>query len=213
MTLSFDPDSLELPGGHFIDGRSVEARGEMAMRRPSDGTVFADCPIAGKGIVDQAVAAASKALKTSGWASLRPRERTKALVRWADLMEEEALKLARLEAVSSTRPIGQLIAGDVAVTAEQIRFYAEFADKLGGDVAATDHDHLGMTIAEPYGVIGAIAPWNFPLVMASGKIAPALAAGNAVVPKPSVMTPFSVLRLAELAVQAGVPAGIFSAQG
>ena len=95
-------------------------------------------------------------------------------------------------------------------TAEGIRFYAEFADKIGGEVAATDHDHLGMTIAEPYGVIGAIAPWNFPLVMASWKIAPALAAGNAVVLKPSEMTPFSVLRLAELAVAAGVPPGIFN---
>lgn len=210
MTLSFDPDSLELPGGHFIDGRYVEARGEMAMRRPSDGAVFADCPIAGKDIVDQAVEAASKALKTSGWATLRPRERTKALVRWADLMEEEAVKLARLEAVSSTRPIGQLIAGDVAITAEQIRFFAEFADKEGSDLVPTDGNSLGMIMTEPYGVVGAITPWNFPISMAGWKIGPALAAGNAIVLKPSEMTPFSTLYMAELAVRAGIPAGLIN---
>src|SRR5260370_26263260 len=120
------------------------------------------------------------------------------------------LTLGPLEALGSTRPIRDASNWDVPFTAEGIRFYAEFADKIGGDVAATDHDHLGMTIAEPYGVIGAIAPWNFPLVMASWKIAPALAAGNAVVLKPSEMTPFSVLHLPELAIRAGIPAGIFT---
>jgi aldehyde dehydrogenase (NAD+) len=118
--------------------------------------------------------------------------------------------LARLESVGSTRPIRDAAAWDVPFTAEGIRFYSEFADKIGGEVAATRPDHLGMIIAEPYGVIGAIAPWNFPLVMASWKIAPALAAGNAVVLKPSEMTPFSVLRLAELAIEAGIPPGIFN---
>ncbi|SIT46872.1 Aldehyde dehydrogenase PuuC (fragment) [Paraburkholderia ribeironis] len=102
------------------------------------------------------------------------------------------------------------MAGGKSPLANGQGFYAEFADKIGGDVAATDHDHLGMTIAEPYGVVGAIAPWNFPLVMASWKLAPALAAGNAVVLKPSETTPFSVLRLAELAVEAGVPPGVFN---
>jgi aldehyde dehydrogenase (NAD+) len=98
----------------------------------------------------------------------------------------------------------------VPFTAEGIRFFAEFADKHGGEVAATQHDQLGLVIAEPIGVVGAIAPWNFPLVMGSWKCAPALAAGNAVVLKPSEMTPFSIMRLAELAVEAGVPAGIFN---
>ena len=102
------------------------------------------------------------------------------------------------------------LAWDVPFTAEGLRFFAEYADKLGGEVAATRHDHLGMVVAEPYGVVGAITPWNFPLVMASWKVGAALAAGNAVVLKPSELTPFSVLRLAELAVEAGVPAGIFN---
>ena len=134
---------------------------------------------------------------------MAPRERARILRRFADLVAADVETLAPLEAIGSTRPVRDAAAWDVPFTAEGIRFYAEFADKLGGEVMATDHDHLGMTIAEPYGVIGAIAPWNFPLVMASWKIAPALAAGNAVVLKPSEMTPFSVLRLAELAVAGG----------
>ncbi|MGY5811207.1 aldehyde dehydrogenase family protein [Rhizobium sp. LEGMi198b] len=210
MTLSFDPNSLDLPSGHFIDGRYVAAMGGMTMHRPSDGVAFAKCPVAGKDLVDRAVEAANRALKTSGWSSLRPRERTKALVRWADLMEEEAVTLARLEAVSSTRPIGQLVAGDIAITAEQIRFFAEFADKEGGDLVPADDHSLGMIMTEPYGVVGAITPWNFPISMAGWKLGPALAAGNAVVLKPSEMTPFSTLYMAELSVRAGIPAGLIN---
>ncbi|KXU84505.1 aldehyde dehydrogenase [Paraburkholderia monticola] len=208
---SFNPDDVAIRSGHYIGGEYVEA-GErrIAVARPSDGVVYASIPLADAAVVDRAVENAWQAFKHSGWACMAPRERAKILRRFAELVEADAPTLGRLEALGSTRPIAQAIGWDVPFTAEGIRFYAEFADKLGGDVAATDHDHLGMTIAEPYGVIGAIAPWNFPLVMASWKIAPALAAGNAVVLKPSEMTPFSVLRLAELAVRAGVPAGIFN---
>jgi aldehyde dehydrogenase (NAD+) len=130
--------------------------------------------------------------------------------RWADLVEANIGELARLEAAGSTRPIAQATAWDVPYLAETIRFFAEFADKHGGEVAATHPDQLGLMITEPYGVVAAITPWNFPLVMAGWKIAPALAAGNAVVLKPSEMTPFSVVRLAELAIEAGVPAGILN---
>jgi len=208
MTLSFDPDSLLLPKGHFIGGKLIEARGELPIDRPSDANAYWDCPVADAGIVDQAVDTARRALKESGWASLRPRERTKTMQRWADLIEQEAVTLARMEAVCSTRPVAHLIAGDIAVTAEQIRFFAEFADKEGSDLVPTDGGSLGMIMTEPFGVVGAITPWNFPLSMAGWKLGPALAAGNAVVLKPSEMTPFSTLYLAELAVRAGVPAGL-----
>ena len=155
------------------------------------------------------------AFKTSDWARRAPKANgpaTTPLRRWADLVEADVETLAVVwESVGSTRPIRDAAQWDVPFTAEGIRFYSEFADKIGGEVAATRPDHLGMIVAEPYGVIGAIAPWNFPLVMASWKIAPALAAGNAVVlQKPSEMTPFSALRLAELAVAAGIPPGIFN---
>ncbi|OUL76750.1 aldehyde dehydrogenase family protein [Paraburkholderia hospita] len=208
---SFDPGKIVVRGGHFIGGHYVdEGTQRIDVGRPSDGVVYASVPVADATLIDRAVQNGWAAFQTSGWARMAPRERARILRRFADLVAADTETLAPLEALGSTRPIRDVVAWDVPFTAEGIRFYAEFADKIGGDVAATDHDHLGMTIAEPYGVIGAIAPWNFPLVMASWKIAPALAAGNAVVLKPSEMTPFSALRLAELAVAAGVPAGIFN---
>jgi aldehyde dehydrogenase (NAD+) len=139
---------------------------------------------------------------------MRGRERLAALQRWADLIETEAVPLGRLEAVSSTRPIAQMMQGDIPVVAEQIRFFGEFADKEGSDVVPTAAGSFGMTLSEPYGVVGAITAWNVPLSLAAWKLAPALAAGNAVVLKPSEMTPFSTLFIAELALRAGIPAGL-----
>lgn len=210
MSLSFDPDSLALPVGHFIGDRLVAAEGVIAMHRPSDGKAYAACPIADADLVDRAVQTAKSALKESNWGGIRPRERLKVLHRWADLIEQDAVALARLEAVASTRPVGHLVEGDIAISAEQIRFFAEFADKDSSDLVPTDDASLGMIMTEPYGVVGAITPWNFPINMAAWKLGPALAAGNAVVLKPSEMTPFSTLRLAELAVRAGLPAGLIS---
>lgn len=210
MTLSFDPDTIALPMGHFIGDTLVDANGAIDMYRPSDGKLYAGCPIADGDMVDRAVETAKQALKTSKWGSVRPRERTLALQRWADLIESEAETLAKLEALSSTRPVGHLIAGDIAVTAEQIRFFSEMADKEGDALVPTDGDSLGMIMSEPYGVVGAITPWNFPVSMAGWKLGPALAAGNAVVLKPSEMTPFSSIYLAQLAVQAGIPAGLIN---
>ncbi|WP_081161958.1 aldehyde dehydrogenase family protein [Ensifer aridi] len=210
MTLSFDPDSLSLPVGHFIGDRLVPAEGVIDMHRPSDGKPYAGCPLAHEALVDRAVETAKKALKASNWGGVRPRERTVVLQRWADLIESEAETLAKLEALSSTRPVGHLVAGDIAVSAEQIRFFAEFADKEGSDLVPTDDSSLGMIMTEPYGVVGAITPWNFPVSMAAWKLGPALAAGNAVVLKPSEMTPFSTIYLAELAVRAGLPAGLIN---
>ncbi|WP_293867454.1 aldehyde dehydrogenase family protein [uncultured Alsobacter sp.] len=207
---SFDPAGLAFPAAHFIGGRMVGAPAALELRRPSDGEAFAACPVADADVVDRAVSAARAALAASGWGGLRPRERTQALHRWADLIEAQAEPLARLEAVASTRPISALLEGDLPVTVEQIRFFAEFADKEGGDLVPTADDSFGFVATEPYGVVGAITPWNFPLSMAAWKLAPALAAGNAVVLKPSEMTPFATLRMAELSVQAGIPAGVIA---
>ncbi len=210
MNLSFNPDTLTLPTHHLIGSRRVPAKGVIGMRRPSDGKSYAECPQASADLVDEAVATAKAALKTSNWGGVRPRERINVMHRWADLIEQEAVTLAKLEAIASTRPVGELVAGDVAVTAEQIRFFAEFADKEGSDLVPTDDGNLGMTMSEPYGVVGAITPWNVPLSMAGWKLGPALAAGNAVVLKPSEMTPFSTIFMAELALKAGVPAGLIN---
>lgn len=208
MTLSFDPDSLDLSAYHYVGGERIAANGELELRRPSDGKAYAGCPVADVSLVDRAVAVAKDAQRSTGWADVRPRERVKVLHAWADLIEKEAVTLARLEAVASTRPVAQLVALDIPVIAEQIRFFAEFADKEGSDVVPTGSDSFGMTVSEPYGVVGAITAWNVPLSLAAWKLGPALAAGNAVVLKPSEMTPFSTLYMAELAVRAGIPAGL-----
>lgn len=206
----FDPRSIAVSCGHFIDGRVVRDAPQMHVLRPSDGQVHGELPLADASTVDAAVQSAWQAWRMSDWARRAPRERARVLRRWADLIEADVARLAPLEAVCSTRPVKDAERWDVPFTAEGLRFFSEYADKLGGEVAATRHDHLGMVIAEPYGVVGAITPWNFPLVMVSWKVGAALAAGNAVVLKPSEMTPYSVIRFAELAIEAGVPAGIFN---
>lgn len=212
MGLSFDPGTVTLPSGHFIEGAYVPATGGRAMPlfRPSDGVEYANCPIADADLVDLAMQSAARARLTSGWGSCRPRERVKVLHTWADLIEAHAEALAQIEAIASTRPVAQVRSVDIPMAAEQIRFFAEMADKEGGDLVPTSDGQMGMILSEPYGVIAAIAPWNFPLIMAAWKLGPALAAGNAVVIKPSEMTPFSTLFIADLAVQAGLPPGILN---
>ncbi|MDH0053661.1 aldehyde dehydrogenase (NAD+) [Pantoea sp. PA1] len=207
----FDPDKVRLSTGHFINGQFVSASGKtMGIKRPSDGQHYADINEAGAETVGEAVSLAEDARIRSGWSSYSPRERGAAISRWADLIDADKDYLAQLEAVGSTRPITDTINIEVPFTAAALRFYAECADKYSGDVFPTQNSSLGMLVPEPYGVIGAITPWNFPLSMASWKCGPALAAGNAVVLKPSELTPFSTARLAELAVQAGIPPGVLN---
>ncbi|MFV0409010.1 MAG: aldehyde dehydrogenase family protein [Paracoccus sp. (in: a-proteobacteria)] len=210
MTIAFDPETLPLPRGHFVAGAYVQGDAALEVRAPSTGQVIGHIPVADAAMVDRAVSAAREALASSGWGGLPPRERTRALHRWADLIEAEAATLARLEAICSSRPVSHAQTGDVVVTAEQIRFFAEFADKECGDLVPTGSGSMGFIASEPYGVVGAIAPWNFPISMAGWKLGPALAAGNAVVLKPSEMTPFSALYMAELSVRAGIPAGLMN---
>lgn len=208
--MDFEPDSISVPTGHFIGGQLVTGGPVIDVLRPSDSRVMGAIPDATADQVDRAVQNAHEAWRTSGWGTRAPRERARVLTRWADLLEANAMELAQLEALGSTRPIKDAYHFDLPFTAECIRFFAECADKFGGDAVPTHADSLGMVLPEPYGVVGAVAPWNFPLSMASWKCAPALAAGNAIVLKPSELTPFSVLRFAELAVEAGLPAGVFN---
>ncbi len=201
---------IPLPNGHFIAGRYVPGVDAIEVSSPSTGQRIGAIPRADAALVDEAVQAARAARAASNWGGIAPRERLKALHAWADLIEQEAETLAYLEAVCSSRPLVQARVGDVMVTAEQIRFFAEFADKEGGALVPTSDSAFGFIADEPYGVVGAITPWNFPISMAGWKLGPALAAGNAVVLKPSEMTPYSTLYLAELSVRAGIPAGLIN---
>jgi aldehyde dehydrogenase (NAD+) len=208
--MDFEPSSIIFPAGHFIGGRIVSGGASLDVLRPSDGGLMGAIPEADEELVDRAVTNAHQSWLASGWGTRSPRERARVLLRWADLLDENVEELAKLEAVGSTRPVRDAHAFDLPFTSECIRFFAECADKFGGDAVPTKSDSLGLVLSEPYGVVGAIAPWNFPLSMASWKCGPALAAGNAIVLKPSELTPFSVLRFAELAVEAGLPPGIFN---
>jgi aldehyde dehydrogenase (NAD+) len=207
----FDPASVAVPQGHYIDGKIVEDRNDLTVVvRPTDSEAYGDLPLGDAAIVDRAVQAAKKAFRHSGWSTRAPRERATILRRLADLIERDTVELARLEAIGSTRPVSQAIGGDIPYLAETFRFFAELADKRGGQVAATQSDRFGFVAAEPYGVIAAILPWNYPLSMAGWKLGPILASGNCVVLKPSELTPFSVLKLAMLATEAGLPNGVLN---
>lgn len=210
--LSFDPSTIPVDAAaNFINGRRVVGRGvTVPVVRSSDGCVDRDLLTASVEQVAEAAESAHRAFLDSGWASCSPRDRIRVLRRWADLIEADVHALARIESFCSTRPIAETTAWDVPNTAECLRFFSELADKSGGEVASTRTDNLGLILRQPYGVIGAIAPWNFPMSTAMWKIAPALAAGNAIVIKPSEMTPFSTVRLAELAIEAGLPAGLLN---
>lgn len=201
---------IALSSAHFIAGNYVTGPEAINVISPSTGQRIGAIPCADQAVVDEAVAAAREALKSSNWGGMVPRERLRALHAWADLIEAEAETFAYFEAICSSRPFSHAVTGDVKITADQIRFFAEFADKEGGTVVPTPDTSFGFISDEPYGVIGAIAPWNFPINMAGWKLGPALAAGNAVVIKPSEMTPYSTLYLAELSVKAGLPAGLIN---
>lgn len=205
----FDPAQVAVPAGHLIGGRPRDgAQRVLEVRRPSDGRVHGSVPLGTLADVDAAVCAASAAFE--GWKARAPRERGRLLRRWADLVDAHAEELTRLESVVSSRPAPEAATVDVPGVAEWLRFYGEYADKLEGSVTATAPERLSLVLREPHGVVAAITPWNFPLFLAAWKVAPALAAGNTMVLKPSELTPWSIRRVAELALEAGVPEGVLN---
>ncbi len=210
-TAGYDPDALALPSGLLIDGQLVAGEGEeYEVRRPSDGKVARVERGASAQQVDRAVEVAARAFRQSGWATGAPRARGKVLRRWAELTEQHADELARLESIVSPRMYHDARARGMTALAEMIRYNAELADKIDGDMLSAASDVWSMVLREPYGVVAGISPWNAPIYLAALKMAPALAAGNAIVLKPSEATPYSLIRLAQLAIEAGLPAGMMS---
>ncbi|MZI94143.1 aldehyde dehydrogenase family protein [Vibrio sp. CAIM 722] len=208
----YNPDEIAIPNGHFSHGQLDSSTGHErhAVTRPSDGVVYAEIPIADGPYVDRVVRASYESFRSSDWATRAPRDRAKVLMRWAELVEDNCQYLAQLESLGSSRTYQDVLQWDIPYVADTIRFFAEMADKDGGYVGTTQSNRFGMVVTEPYGVVGAITPWNFPMSMAMWKAAPALAAGNAVVMKPSELTPFSTLCLAQLAIDAGLPNNMFN---
>lgn len=160
--------------------------------------------------VDAAVKSARAAFEDGRWAGQAPAVRKKILQRFAERILAAKDELALLECLDMGKPIRYALSVDVASTARCIAWYAEAVDKVYDEIAPTPSSALALITREPMGVIGAIVPWNYPMIMAAWKLGPALAAGNSVVLKPSEKSPYTALRLAELAVEAGLPPGVFN---
>jgi 4-guanidinobutyraldehyde dehydrogenase/NAD-dependent aldehyde dehydrogenase len=204
--------TLAIEARAFIDGRYLPAvSGEtFDCVSPIDGRVLARVASTDAPDVDRAVAAARRAFEAGTWSHRPPRERKRVLLKFAQLIEQHAEELALLETLDVGKPIADSLAVDIPATVRCITWYAEAIDKLYDEVAPTGHDALALITREPVGVVGAIVPWNFPLIMAAWKIGPALAAGNSLILKPSEKSPLTAIRIAALAAEAGIPEGVFN---
>jgi betaine-aldehyde dehydrogenase len=200
---------------NFIGGEAVEpAEGGMEeVVNPATGEVIAEAPLSTKADVDRAVAAAREAFKSGVWSTIPPNERSRALLRMADLIEERAEEIADLESADAGKPRQAVMDDEIPVMADQLRFFAGAARCLEGRSAGEYMEaHTSFVRREPIGVCGQITPWNYPLMMMVWKIGPALAAGNTVVLKPAETTPVATLKYAEWCGEI-LPAGVFNAIG
>ncbi len=205
-------EAIRPEGRAFVAGRHQPAL---------DGATFEDLsPINGKPLcqvarcreqdVDAAVAAARATFESGVWRASEPRERKRVLRRFAELIRADVERLALIETLDVGKPIVNSVGVDVANCADCIEYYAELADKLYDEVAPTGASDLAVVRREPLGVIAAIVPWNYPLIISCWKVGPALLTGNSVVLKPAEQSPLSGIRLGELACEAGVPPGVFN---
>ena len=204
--------NLAIDGRAFIDGFRVDARTRARFDciSPIDGRKLAEVARCDAADADAAVASARRAFEDGRWAGMAPSERKRVLVRFADLMLAHRDELALLETLDMGKPIRYSLSVDVQLAQNCIRWYGEAIDKIYDQVAPTGPDSLALVTREPVGVVAAVIPWNYPMLMAAWKIGPALASGNSLVLKPSEKAPLSCLRLAELALEAGVPPGVFN---
>ena len=201
-----------LPASHLIDG---EARGAsdsavMDVISPLDGGVLTTMP---RGTIDDAkaaISAARRAFDDGRWSGLAPAERKKIMLKWADLIEKNAIELAILGVRNNGTEISMALKAEPMSAAGTIRYFAEAIDKLYGEIAPTAPGTLGLIHREAVGVVGAIVPWNFPMMIGAWKLGPALAAGCTVVLKPAETASLTLLRIAELALEAGLPAGVLN---
>jgi gamma-glutamyl-gamma-aminobutyraldehyde dehydrogenase len=196
----------------FIGGRPSAASGgaRLDVISPIDGRLLTTIADGDAADVDRAVRAARQAFDSGAWSRAAPAYRKKILLRFADLVENHALELAVLGVRDNGTEINMAYKAEPLSAAGTIRYYAEAIDKVYGEIAPTGRDVLGLIHREPLGIVGVIVPWNFPMMIGAWKIAPALAAGNSVVVKPPEIASLTLLRLAELASEAGLPDGVLN---
>jgi gamma-glutamyl-gamma-aminobutyraldehyde dehydrogenase/4-guanidinobutyraldehyde dehydrogenase/NAD-dependent aldehyde dehydrogenase len=202
-----DPETRPFIGGEFVESTSDSTFPSIS---PSDGRVVAHVPYGSTEDVDRAVRAARESFEDGRWRDLPPKERKRILLRWTELIRENADELALLDTLEMGKPITEALRVDVAKAAETIAWYAEAIDKTYDEVAPTPGDALAWITREPLGVVGAVVPWNYALLIASWKLGPALATGNSVVLKPAEQTSLASLVLARLGAEAGLPGGVLN---
>ena len=205
-------ERLDLRTRLFIDGAFRDAAGgrRFVTENPATGRPIAEVAEGSPADVDIAVAAARTAADDGRWSRMSPGDRKRILVRWADLIEANGREIGLIETIDSGKPITDTIGLDVPETANCIRWHAEAIDKLYGQVAPSPEGTIATITREPVGVVGAVIPWNYPAQMAAWKLGPALATGNTVVIKPASTTSLSLLRIAELGSEAGLPDGVLN---
>ncbi|HZS44320.1 MAG TPA: aldehyde dehydrogenase family protein, partial [Blastocatellia bacterium] len=200
------------PGKLFINNEWRDAANGATFdtTNPATGEVITQLAKAGKEDVDAAVMAAREAFEGKEWNKFSTAKRGELLWKIGELIMQRADEIAYLETIDNGKPIFESRYVDIPMVANVFKYYAGWATKVHGETIPLSGNSLNYTLREPIGVIGAITPWNFPLLLASWKIAPALACGNAIVLKPAQLTSLSALKLAEIFVEAGAPAGIFN---
>ncbi len=205
-------ETIQLPTQAFVDGAFQPALSGNTFEtsNPATGKVLARIAACGPEDVDVAVARAKAAYEDGRWSRLSPNERKHILLRFAALLEQNAHELAVMETLDSGKPIRECQNTDVPEAIHTIRWHAELIDKIYDSTAPVGCNALALVVREPIGVVGLVLPWNFPLLMLAWKIGPSLAAGCSIVVKPAKETTLTALRVAELAYQAGVPAGVFN---
>ncbi len=204
--------TLKIEGRAFIHGeyRAAQSGATFECISPVDGRLLAQVASCDLADAESAVADARVTFDSGAWSRLAPVKRKQVMIRFAELIERHGEELALLETLDMGKPIGDALGIDVPSAARAIRWSGEAIDKIYDEVAATPHDELGLVTREPIGVVAAIVPWNFPLLMSCWKLGPALATGNSVILKPSEKSPLTGIRIAQLAIEAGIPAGVFN---
>ncbi|PWU26409.1 aldehyde dehydrogenase PuuC [Pseudomonas sp. RW407] len=203
---------LRIEGRAFIDGQYLDAADGATFDclSPVDGRLLAKVASCDAADAERAVQSARAAFESGAWSQQAPAARKAVLVRFAELLEAHAEELALLETLDMGKPIGDSLNVDLPGAVDSIRWSGEAIDKVYDEVAATPRDQLGLVTREAVGVVAAIVPWNFPLMMASWKLGPALATGNSVILKPSERSPLTAIRIAQLALDAGLPKGVLN---
>jgi len=196
----------------FVNGKFSKPLSGNTMEtiNPATGDVLATVAACGAEDVDAAVIVAQQAFDSGKWSRLHPNGRKEIIIELANLIEKNQHELAVLESLESGKPISECQMTDLPETVSTLKWHAEAADKIYDQISPANESGIGLIVREPMGVVGAILPWNFPLMMLAWKIGPALATGNSVIVKPAEQTSLTTLRVAELALEAGVPAGVLN---